>query len=342
MPKLKLGILNSASILKSYGGVTPFIKNLDPFLRDAFDTSYIMLPDYLYDIQIIPRRLLYALYLIAKRRQLKKFDMILSHVPEASFVVSYGRVPFIHIFHGNFNPMSQSRYWYGKYFMSLFESMERRTIKKASLMYTVGTERPGIPKIINPVYHAVRPKDSVYRRGFIFSGRLEKIKNIDKIIRLYTKLSAPLQEANPLYIAGMGTQETALKELAGSLPLQGKVIFLGHMNNEELLEADSTKKILLMASSQEGFPMAIAEAFSLGVPVISTDTGDIPRFLKNNENGFLLPVDFREEDYIRSIETVLHEYDRFSKNALASSAVFQAEKVARALIEDIQKTISTR
>ena len=342
MPKLKLGILNSASILKSYGGVTPFIKNLDPFLRDAFDTSYIILPDYLYNIQIIPRRLLYALYLVGKRRQLKKFDMILSHVPEASFVVSYGRVPFIHIFHGNFNPMSQSRYWYGKYFMSMFEAMERRTIKKASLMYTVGTERPGIPKIFNPVYHSVRPKDPAYRSGFIFSGRLEKIKNIDKIIRLYTKLSSSIQEANPLYIAGMGTQEAALKELAKSLPAKGKVIFLGHMNNEELLEADSTKKILLMASSQEGFPMAIAEAFSLGVPVISTDTGDISRFLKNNDNGFLLPVDFREEDYIRSIETILDEYERFSKNALASSAVFKADKVARALIEDINKTISNR
>jgi glycosyltransferase involved in cell wall biosynthesis len=342
MPKLKLGILNSASILKSYGGVTPFIKNLDPFLRDAFDTSYIMLPDYLYEIQIIPRRLLYALYLIGKRRQWKKFDMILSHVPEASFVVSYGRVPFIHIFHGNFNPMSQSRYWYGKYFMSMFEAMERRTIKKASLMYTVGTERPGIPKIINPVYHSVAMKDAALRSGFIFSGRLEKIKNIDKIITLYTKLHASIQEANPLYIAGTGTQESALKELAGSLPMTGKVVFLGQMNNEELLEADSTKKILLMASSQEGFPMAIAEAFSLGIPVISTDTGDISRFLKNNENGFLLPIDFREEDYIRSIETVLDEYDRFSKNALASSAVFQAGKVAQGLIDDIRKSISNR
>ena len=342
MPKLKLGILNSASILKSYGGVTPFIKNLDPFVRDAFDTSYIILPDYLYDIQIIPRRLLYALYLIGKRRQLRRFDMILSHVPEASFVVSYGRVPFIHIFHGNFNPMSQSRYWYGKYFKSIFEAMERRTIKKASLMYTVGAERPGIPKIFNPVYHSVRPKEPAFRSGFIFSGRLEKIKNIDKIIRLYTKLRSSIQEANPLYIAGMGTQEAALKELAKSLPVKGKVIFLGQMNNEELLEADSTKKILLMASSQEGFPMAIAEAFSLGVPVISTDTGDISRFLKNNENGFLLPVDFREEDYIRSIETVLDEYERFSQNAMASSAVFRADKVARALIEDIHKTISNR
>jgi len=342
MGKIKLAIVNSSSIVKSYGGVAPFIKNLDPFLREAFDVTYILLPDWLYEIQFIPRRLLFSLYLLGKRRVLKKFDMIFSHVPEGSYVVSYGKVPFIHIFHGNFNPMSQSRYWYGKYFMSVFESMEKRVIKKASLMYTVGAERPGIPKIFNPVHHSVTVKPPEVRSGFIFSGRLEKIKNIDKIIRIYSLLSPDIQEANTLYIAGTGTQETLLKELAGKLSLAGRIVFTGNLSNDDLVEADSSKKILLMASSQEGFPMAIAEALSVGVPVISTDTGDISRILKTNVNGFLLPLDFSDAEYIQSIESILGDYDRFSKNALASSAVFKADKVAAGLIEDINKSISQK
>jgi glycosyltransferase involved in cell wall biosynthesis len=340
MAKLKLGIVNSSSNLKSYGGVAPFIKNLDPFLREAFDVTYILLPDYLYNIHFIPRRLIFSFYLMGKRRKLKQMDMILSHVPEGSFIISYMRIPLAHIFHGNFNPMSQSRYAYGKYFIPLFEAMERRIIRKASLMYTVGAERPGIPKILNPVYHSVKIKPYAERSGFIFSGRLEKIKNIDKIIRVYAKLDASIQRENPLYIAGMGTQETALKELAASLPVQGKIIFLGNLKNDDLIEADSSKRILLMASSQEGFPMAIAEALSVAVPVISTDTGDISRFLKSNENGFLLPIAFDDEEYIKSIETILGDYDRFSKNALASASVFKAEEVAGGLSRDIYNTIS--
>jgi glycosyltransferase involved in cell wall biosynthesis len=336
----KLVILNSSSILKSYGGIAPFIKNLDPFLQEAFDVTYILLPDYLYNIHFIPRRLIFSIYLLGKWRKLKNFDMIFSHVPEGSFLVSYGRVPFIHIFHGNFNPMSQSRYWYGKYFMNVFEAMERRVIRKASLMYTVGAERPGIPKIINPIHHGVTIKEPRLRSGFIFSGRLEKIKNIDKIIRIYSKLSDRIQSENALFIAGTGTQESFLKEFAASVPVRGKVIFTGNLKNDELVEADSSKKILLMASSQEGFPMAIAEALSVGIPVISTDTGDISRFLKSNENGFLLPVAFDDEEYIQCIEKVLNDYERFSKNALASSAVFKAEKVADGLIADIYKKVS--
>jgi glycosyltransferase involved in cell wall biosynthesis len=342
MVKPKLAIINSSSIVKSYGGVAPFIKNLDPFLQDAFDVTYVLLPDYLYRINFIPRRLIFVLYLLGKRRQLKGFDMILSHVPEGSFVVSYGRVPFTHIFHGNFNPMSQSRYWYGKYFMSVFESMERIIIKRAALMYTVGAERPGIPKIFNPIHHGVKIKTKELRSGFIFSGRLEKIKNIDKIIRVYAKLSPAIQLANPLYIAGMGTQEAILKEVAASLPMTGKVVFLGNLKNEDLIEADSSKMILVMASSQEGFPMAIAEALSLGVPVISTETGDISRILRSHENGFLLPIDFSDEDYIKCIECILNEYDKFSRNALTSSAVFDAASVARSLIDDINKAISIK
>jgi len=339
MAKLRLGILNSSSIDKSYGGIAPFIKNLDPYLRKAFDVTYIVLPDKLYNIHFIPRRLIYMAYLAMRWKRLKGFDLILSHVPEGSFIVSFGSTPMAHIFHGNFNPMSQSRYWYGKYFKSVFSAMERRIISKAVLMRTVGTERPGIPKIYNPISHKTEIKPIAARRGFIFSGRLEKIKNVDRIIEIYSKLPDKIQEQHTLYIAGMGTQEASLKELAASLSIKGEVVFLGNLKNEDLIEEDSTKRILLMASSQEGFPMAIAEAFSLALPVISTDTGDISSFLKSGYNGFLLPLIFDDKEYVTCIESVLNDYDKFSQNAYRSFQPFRAEEVSQALIQDINKAV---
>jgi glycosyltransferase involved in cell wall biosynthesis len=339
MAKLKLGIVNSTSIDMSYGGVAPFIKNLDPFMQDEFDVKYIVLPAGLTRINVIPRRLIFLLYLFFRKKQLNGYDFILSHVPEGSFMVSYGKVPFVHIFHGNFNPMSQSRYWYGKYFMSLFERMEKRIIKYASLMYTVGVERKGIPKIFNPVLHNVKMKTVESRQGFIFSGRLEKIKNVDRLIVIYSKLAPAIRRKNPFYIAGIGTQETVLKKLVLSLDLDKEVIFLGDLKNEEMVETDSTKRIMTMASSQEGMPMAIAESLSVGVPVISTDTGDIARIIKSNENGFLLPLTFSDEEYIQCIQTILNDYERFSKGALASAEIFRSEKIAAGLISDINSKI---
>ncbi len=339
MTKLKLGIVNSTSIDMSYGGVAPFIKNLDPFMRNEYEVNYIVLPASLTRINFIPRRLIFLLYLLFKKKRLNEFDVILSHVPEGSFMVSYGKVPFVHIFHGNFNPMSQSRYWYGRYFMSLFESMEKRIISKADLMYTVGAERKGIPKIFNPVLHTVKIKTGETRSGYIFSGRLEKIKNVDRLIEIYSKLPEILQEENPFYIAGIGTQEMVLKKLVSSLGLEGKVIFLGDLKNDKMVETDSTKKIMIMASTQEGMPMAIAEALSVGVPVISTDTGDIARIIKSNINGFLLPLTFDDEEYLNCIHKIHDDYERFSENALASAEIFRSETIAAGLIHDINSKI---
>ena len=88
--------------------------------------------------------------------------------------------------------------------------------------------------------------------------------------------------------------------------------------------------------------MAIAEAFSLGLPVVATDTGDISRFLKSDYNGFLLPVIFSVDEYIKCIESILDDYERFSNNALDSSEVFKSNRVAQDLIIDINKLFEKR
>jgi glycosyltransferase involved in cell wall biosynthesis len=337
MAKLKLGIVNITSMKMSYGGIAPFVKNLDPFMQEAYDVNYIVLPEFLTRIRFIPQRLIYLIYMLGKKKQLKRFDFILSHIPEGSYVVSFCRVPFIHIFHGNSNPMSRSRYWYGKYFSSVYDKIDKRIRSKASRLYTVGMEKQGVSKIFNPVLHTVSIKDKSSRSGFIFSGRLEKVKNIDRLIGVYAKLPESVQNEHPLYIAGNGTLESALKKQVLSLGLTNKIIFLGELKNEDMVEANSTKKILLMASSLEGMPMAIAEALSVGVPVISTDVGDIARIIRNGENGFLLPLSFSDEEYMHCIQMILNDYCRYADNALASSEVFRSEKVAAALIEDINR-----
>lgn len=342
MSNFTLGIVNSSPISMTYGGVAPFIKNLDPFMQEEYKVNYILLPPRLTRINIIPRRLIFLIYLYLNRKQLRNCDVILSHVPEGSYIASFVKVPFIHIFHGNFNAVSKSRFWYGKYFMPVFDQMDKRIMKKASLVYTVGDEESGIPKILNPIHHSVKRKSIASRTGFIFSGRLEKVKGVDRLLRIYAKLPESVKIENPFFIAGFGTQETQLKKLAENLGLEKSVFFLGDLKNEDMVETDSTKRIMIMASSQEGLPMAIAEALSVGIPVVATDTGDIARVIKSNENGFLLPLAFREEDYVDSILKILADYERFSENAYASAEIFRAEKVAAALIKDINKIIQKK
>lgn len=337
----KLAVINSDPMDCNYGGVAPFLRNMHPYLCENFDVEYFTIPP-TWTGRRIPGRIKMMWTLLKRRKAIKKCDFVLSHVPEGSYIISFLGVPYCHIFHGNFNPMKGTRYRLGKYFGWLFDIFQKRIEKTCPLMYTVGPVFGDVKKLMNPISHNVAEKPYSQRKGFIFAGRLELIKNIDRIIRIYSKLPEELRKDNHLYIAGFGTQEEALKKLVADMGLTEYVEFLGSVPNKEMPEVDSTKKLLLMASSNEGLPTAIAEALSVGVPVVSTDIGDISLAIKNNVNGFLLPLDFKDEEYIEAMQKILNDYDRFSVAAKESSVVFQSEKITKQVIVEINKILAEK
>lgn len=337
--KKKLAIINSDSMDCTYGGVAPFMRNMHPYLSNEFDVTYYYIPK-TWKTKVLPGRIKIMIYLWLKRSELKQYDFILSHVPEGSYVASYMGVPYAHIFHGNDNPMTQSRYKFGKYFGFLFDIFFRRIEKTCSLKYTVGPAIADRKKLFNPISHNVQDKPYEKRNGFIFAGRLEIIKNIDHLIQIYSQLSESIREENHFYIAGYGTQEYNLKKLVKDLSLEHQVHFLGNLPNLSLIEEDSSKKIMIMSSTQEGLPTAIAEALSVGVPIISTNPGDIGLVLRDNYNGFIFPLDYKDEDYISAIIKVLNDYERFSIAAKESSKVFDSQTITNMVIADIYNVLT--
>lgn len=339
--KHKLVVLNTDPKEFSYGGVCPFMRNMHPYLSDAFDLEYIVLPD---SWKKLPgsTRVKYLVYLWLHKGQLKKCDFILSHGPEGSYVASFSGKPYSHIYHGNSNPMSISRFRIGKYFAKMYDKMFARIDLTCPLVYTVGPARSeNQKKIYNPLKQDVKPLPISERAGFVFAGRLEAMKNVDRLIEIYAKLPAGVKKSNPFYIIGYGTKEEEWKKKAENMNaaiLPGKVIFLGQVNNTEMMKTEADKKVLLMASSTEGMPTAIAEAFSVGLPVVSSAVGDIPSVVKTGKNGYLLPLDYKDEDYVKCIVDVLDNYDIMSQSAYESSSVFDRKRITENVIEDI-KTI---
>lgn len=334
----KLAVINSDSKDASYGGVAPIMRNMHDYLCKEYTVEYFYLPDSWKKFPGLNRFKL-MVYLFSHWSELKSCDFILSHVPEGSYVASFTGIPYSHIYHGNDNPMSQSRYWFGKYFKFVFDIFFKRIERTCPLKYTVGPVWDDKKKLFNPIAHKIKPKPYQERSGFMFAGRLEIIKNVDRLIQIYAKLPETIQLEHHFYIAGYGTQENYLKNLVKQLRLNNYVHFLGNLPNEKLIEEDSKRKILIMASTQEGLPTAIAEALSVGVPVVSTNPGDIGIVLKNNYNGFIFPLDFEDKDYIKAIETILNDYNRFSKSAKESSKIFNGENITKSVINDINKVL---
>jgi glycosyltransferase involved in cell wall biosynthesis len=120
---------------------------------------------------------------------------------------------------------------------------------------------------------------------------------------------------------------------------------LGNITNEQKLDTVYRRSdILLVTSSEEGFPMVVMEAMARGCVILATPVGDLPVHVKDNENGYLFSETANEQKIIDEarniIEKLLHSPElcrRLSANninyAYANFGLTKFEARYRELIE---------
>ena len=123
---------------------------------------------------------------------------------------------------------------------------------------------------------------------FITTSRLVHKNGVDVLIR-----SLPLLRATSykLLILGSGPEEQNLKNLASELGVADKVDFLGHVEPDEVPSYLLQSTIFARASRSEGLGNSFLEAMAAGLPVIGTNVGGIPDFLRDGETGLFVKVD---------------------------------------------------
>ena len=158
-------------------------------------------------------------------------------------------------------------------------------------------EEAGIPKekiIVIPIYskisetkRKIRAKNKQDKFIFLTIGRLSKEKNIQMQIKAMAELSKKYFDAE-LWIIGDGPQKEELKEMARKLGIEQQVKFFGWQKDLEKFYEPAD--IFLLTSDYEGWGMVVVEAASFGLPIIMTNVGLAGEFIKNNENGIIIPV----------------------------------------------------
>jgi glycosyltransferase involved in cell wall biosynthesis len=104
-------------------------------------------------------------------------------------------------------------------------------------------------------------------------------KRIDLLLSLFARIASAHDVQ--LHIAGDGPERTKLQELARELGVGNQVRFHGHQ--EDLPAFYSNLDIFAMTSSTEQMPLSVLEAMASGLPVVSTDVGDV-RHMVSPEN----------------------------------------------------------
>lgn len=116
-------------------------------------------------------------------------------------------------------------------------------------------------------------------------SRLDPPKRIDLLIGAMRHVSAPAE----LLIAGTGPDEARLRELARE---DGRIRFLGFVNDDELLELYAGASAVLFAPYDEDFGLVALEAMLAAKPVITTnDAGGAGELVAEGETGYVTDPD---------------------------------------------------
>jgi glycosyltransferase involved in cell wall biosynthesis len=127
------------------------------------------------------------------------------------------------------------------------------------------------------------------RDGFVVLAlaRLVRPKRLDYFLAAVAKARAA-EPAVRAVVAGEGVEREALQQEAASLGLlPGGVTFAGLQSDVSQVLADAD--VLLVTSDHEGFPNAILEAMTAGLPVVTTPAGDAAVVVEQGRTGFVIP-----------------------------------------------------
>ena len=86
---------------------------------------------------------------------------------------------------------------------------------------------------------------------------------------------------------GQGPDEEKVHALHADLGLGDGFQLLGY--REDVPDLLSAADVFVLASKYEGYPIAVMEALSMGLPVVSTDVGGVPDTLEEGVQGLLVP-----------------------------------------------------
>ncbi len=165
---------------------------------------------------------------------------------------------------------------------------------------------------------------------FLTVGRLVPVKNIEIQIRAFAQIVREFPQAR-LRIVGSGVLDDVLKSHVRRLKLKDRVVFDGQQKN--LARFYEAADVFLLTSNSEGWGVAIVEAAAFGVPIIMTDVGCAGEFIKNEENGIVIPV--RNEDML--VSAMRRVMQDMTLRARLSSAARRSFESLPSAEEHIQK-----
>lgn len=149
------------------------------------------------------------------------------------------------------------------------------------------TKKTKIDILYNPIDMGEEPDFSKkIKNQFLFIGRIGERKGIYDVLAAMKDLVK--KHPDFIYKVGGDGELDKLNQEIKKNKLERNVENLGWVKGELKEELLNKSGAFVMPSYNEGFPLAILEAMSNGLCVVTSPVGGIPELIKDGKNGFLV------------------------------------------------------
>jgi glycosyltransferase involved in cell wall biosynthesis len=185
--------------------------------------------------------------------------------------------------------------------------------------------------------YGILPEEKI----LLFVGRLGPEKNIDFLIKVFSKV-ATQDKSSRFVIIGDGVEKSKLENIVMDLNLKNRVIFTGGQPREKVLDAYKQADLFVFASYTETQGLVILEAMAAGVPVVALGKMGVHDLLNHENAGGVMIKELREDDFVQEILRVLSDdnlHAKLSENAIRFVKQNYSIEVSVKKILDVYKNI---
>ena len=181
---------------------------------------------------------------------------------------------------------------FARYFLWVFRLADSVIVPSGFLQSVF--QKLGIPTQILPNiseierFHFSMPDYSDHIK-FISTRNFEPYYDILTIVRSFALVKKALPKAS-LTLIGEGTLKEAILDFVAQSGLDDSVSLPGRIEPHNMPAHLGKHDIYVNSSVVDNYPISLLEAFSSGLPVVSTAAGGIPYMVEHGKTGMLVPA----------------------------------------------------
>jgi glycosyltransferase involved in cell wall biosynthesis len=165
----------------------------------------------------------------------------------------------------------------------------------------------------------------------LYAGRLEGQKDPLLLLRSFAMLRRLRPDAH-LLIAGDGSLGAAMRRELDVLGIAGAATFLGTLPRQAVARLMNAADVLVISSAFEAGPTVGLEALACGLPVVTTNVGELAGTVARAQAGRVVGRD--PEEIGSAIDSVLGQpVDVLRAACVAAAAPFHADRILAGLYE---------